>query len=91
MKRQNKPLAPPFELARSAAAQWANLQAEMPTGTFRGVLRTTHELWRAGLAAEHQAQFLSRHGLPAELLEDLQRFRSELGLSPLPVRGKRAA
>lgn len=91
MRGRNRPLDPPFELARGAAAQWAALQAEMPNGTFRGVLTTEHLIWKAALAAEQQAQYLSRHGLPDELLEHLRRFRLGLGLSALPERKRRAA
>ena len=85
-KRKNRRLQPPFPLERGALAEWANLQTDLPGGTFRGVLTSAHEVWRAGLAAEWQAQYLSRRGLPDELVTQLQEFRRSVGLDPLPGR-----
>jgi hypothetical protein len=79
-------LRPPFALSRAAAAQWHAIQDELPTGTFRGVLSGEHEVWRAALAAEWQSQFVSRYGLPDNLLDSLRQFRTGIGLEPLPVR-----
>lgn len=89
MKRQNRPLPPPFELGRRATAQWHRIQAEEFAGTFRGKLDTP-QLCRMAVLAEHQGDYFANR-LDDDLLDALKQYRQEFGLPPLPILKRRAA
>lgn len=89
MKRENRPLRPPFEIGRRATAQWFRIQAEEFDGTFRGKLDPP-ELNKMAIVAEHQGAYFANR-LDEDLLDVLKRYRQELGLPPLPRLKRRAA
>lgn len=86
MKGRNRRLPPPFPMLGHQKNAWYAIQAEMPGGTFRGHLKGDNAVFRAAVAAEHQAAYFTRAGLPSELLGTLKTIRTELGLPPLPER-----
>ncbi|MDZ7789397.1 MAG: hypothetical protein U5L08_02665 [Xanthomonadales bacterium] len=72
-------LPPPYRLAGLAGDQFRKLQIELGGIVGAGSFR----VWRVALMAEHQSAWI-RGGLTDELLTELKRYRSELGLSELP-------
>ena len=89
MKRQNRPLPPPFDLGRRATAQWFRIQSDEFDGTFRGKLDTP-QLCRMAVLAEHQGDYFANR-LDDDLLDALKQYRQEFGLPPLPILKRRAA
>lgn len=82
MKRQNRPVQPPFELSSNAYRQWMNLQQELG-GTIRGLCLTDHEIRRLALCAEHQADHFKRR-LTDKLEWQMRDIREHHGLPPWP-------